>query len=47
MCYTESWHQDIPNDNASMEDFHIVWADRYSAVSSKRKGGDLAILVNN
>lgn len=48
MCFTESWiHQDIPDDNTSLEGFHIVRTDRVSAVSGKQKGGELALLVNN
>lgn len=28
MCFTESWiNQDIPDDNASVEGFHTVWAN--------------------
>ncbi|XP_042070768.1 voltage-dependent N-type calcium channel subunit alpha-1B [Haplochromis burtoni] len=48
MCFTESWlHQDIPDENASVEGFHTVRADRDSIASGKRKGGGLAVLVNN
>ncbi|XP_025758196.1 uncharacterized protein LOC112843545 [Oreochromis niloticus] len=48
MCFTESWmHQNIPDDNASMEGFHTVRADRDSITSGKRKGGGLAVFVNN
>lgn len=34
MCFIESGkHQDIPDDNASVNGFHTVWADRDSAAS--------------
>ncbi len=48
MCFTETWlHQDIPNDNVSIDGFQTVRADRDSTGSGKRKGGGLAVLVNN
>ncbi|XP_035771672.1 NXPE family member 3-like, partial [Neolamprologus brichardi] len=36
MCFMdESWmHQDIPDENASVEGFHTVWADRDSIASA-------------
>ncbi|KAK0140095.1 hypothetical protein N1851_022981 [Merluccius polli] len=48
MCFTETWlHQDIPDDNVSIAGFHTVRADRDCAKSGKRKGGGVAVLVNN
>ncbi|KAK0144067.1 hypothetical protein N1851_017607 [Merluccius polli] len=47
MCFTETWlHQDIPDD-VSIAGFHTVRADRDCAKSGKRKGGGVAVLVNN
>ncbi|KAI2649597.1 RNA-directed DNA polymerase from mobile element jockey [Labeo rohita] len=48
MCFTETWlHQDIPDDYATVTGFHMVRADRDCVGSGKRKGGGLAVLVNN
>ncbi len=48
MCFTETWlHQDIPDDNVSIDGFQTVRAGRDSTGSGKRKGGGLAVLVNN
>lgn len=40
-------HQDIPDENLFLKDFHTVQTNRDSTVSSKLKGGGFAILVNN
>ena len=48
MCFTETWlHQDIPDNNVSICGFQTVQANRDRAESGKRKGGGLAVLVNN
>ncbi|KAI4883080.1 hypothetical protein NFI96_000510 [Prochilodus magdalenae] len=51
MCFSETWlHQDIPDDNVSITGFQgggVVRADRDCTESGKRKGGGLAVLVNN
>ncbi|KAI4894740.1 hypothetical protein NFI96_006104 [Prochilodus magdalenae] len=48
MCFSETWlHQDIPDDNVSITGFQTVRADRDCTESGKRKGGGLAVLVNN
>ncbi|XP_049435499.1 uncharacterized protein LOC125890744 [Epinephelus fuscoguttatus] len=48
MCFTETWlHQDIPDNNVSISGFQTVRADRDCTESGKRKGGGLAVLVNN
>ncbi|XP_049927755.1 uncharacterized protein LOC126407114 [Epinephelus moara] len=48
MCFNETWlHQDIPDNNVSISGFQTVRADRDCTESGKRKGGGLAVLVNN
>ncbi|KAI4877531.1 hypothetical protein NFI96_027122, partial [Prochilodus magdalenae] len=48
MCFSETWlHQDIPDDNVSVTGFQTVRADLDCTESGKRKGGGLAVLVNN
>lgn len=48
MCFKEIWlHQDIPDDKVSIEGYQTVRADRDYTRSGKRKGGGLAVLVNN
>ena len=48
MCFTETWlHEQIPDSNATIPGFHTVRADRDTAASGKKKGGGLAVLVNN
>ena len=48
MIFTESWlHTDTPDHNVSTEGFHTVRADRDCTTSGKRKGGGLAVYVNN
>ncbi|KAL6473956.1 hypothetical protein MHYP_G00175170 [Metynnis hypsauchen] len=48
MCFSETWlHQDIPDDNVSIDGFQTIRADRGCTESGKRKGGGLAVLVNN
>lgn len=48
MCFTETWlNSDIPDHNVSIDGFQIVRADRDCNKSGKRKGGGLAVLVNN
>ncbi|XP_030581547.1 uncharacterized protein LOC115777725 [Archocentrus centrarchus] len=48
MCFSETWlHQDIPDDNVSIDGFQTIRADRSYTESGKRRGGGLAVLVNN
>ena len=48
MIFSESWLQtDVPDHNVSTEGFHTVRADRDCTKSGKRKGGALAVFVNN
>ena len=48
MCFTETWlHEDIPDSNVTVDGFQTVRADRSHRESGKRKGGGLAILINN
>ena len=48
MIFTERWlHTDVPDHNVSNEGFHTVRADRDCTTSGKRKGGGLAVYVNN
>ncbi|MBN3314597.1 BT2A1 protein, partial [Atractosteus spatula] len=47
MCFTETWLQElIPDSNVTIGGFQTVRADR-NTESGKRKGGGLAVLVNN
>ncbi|XP_049911756.1 uncharacterized protein LOC126397200 [Epinephelus moara] len=48
MIFSESWlHTDVPDHNVSTVGFHTVRADRDCTKSGKRKGGGLAVYVNN
>ena len=48
MGLIETWlHRDISDQNASVDCFHTVRADRNCTKSGKRKGRGLAILVNS
>uniref|UniRef100_A0A1A8RXB6 Reverse transcriptase domain-containing protein n=1 Tax=Nothobranchius rachovii TaxID=451742 RepID=A0A1A8RXB6_9TELE len=48
MCFTETWLQDhIPDSSVSLPGFLTVRADRDLKRSGKRKGGGVAVLVNN
>ena len=48
LCFTETWlHEDIPDVNVTVDGFQTVRADRNHRESGKRKGGGLAILINN
>ena len=48
MIFSESWlHMDVPDHNVSTEGFHTVRADRACTKSGKRKGGGIAVYVNN
>lgn len=48
LCLTETWlHEDTPNSNVTVDGFLTVRADRTHRESGRRKGGGLAILVNN
>ena len=48
MIFTESWlHTDIPDHDDSTEGFHTVRTTRDCTTSGKRKGGGLAVYVNN
>ena len=48
MCFSETWlHQDNRDHNFSINGFQSVRADRDHTGSGKRKGGGLAVLVNN
>ena len=48
MCFTKTWlHRDITDPIVSVDGFHTVRADRDCTKSGKRKGGGLAVLVNN
>ena len=48
MIFSESWlHMDVPDHNVSTKDFHTVRTDRDCTTSGKRKGGGLAVYVNN
>nr|XP_054598774.1 uncharacterized protein LOC129163848 [Nothobranchius furzeri] len=48
MCFTETWLQDhIPDSNVSLPGFLTVRADRDLKRGRKRKGGGVAVLVNN
>lgn len=47
MCFTESWmHQDIPNDNTSLEGFHILFGQTgIASVVVRRKEVGLLFLL--
>lgn len=46
ISFTETrLHQDIPDDNASVESFQTVRTDRDCTASSKRREGGLALLI--
>ena len=48
MIFSESWlHTDVPDHNVSTEGFHTVRADRDCSTSGKRKGGGLAVYLND
>ncbi|KAF7664853.1 hypothetical protein LDENG_00161750 [Lucifuga dentata] len=48
MCFTETWlHDHIHDSNVTITGFQTVRADRSRYESGKRKGGGLALLVNN
>ena len=48
MCFTETWLTDnVPDANVELSGFTIVRADRDPKLSGKRKGGGLALFINN
>ncbi|KAK2850760.1 hypothetical protein Q5P01_007036 [Channa striata] len=48
LCFTETWlNQDTPDSVVSVNGFTLVRADRSAAESGKKKGGGLAVFVNN
>ncbi|CAJ1081508.1 uncharacterized protein LOC121656906 [Xyrichtys novacula] len=48
MCFTETWlHEQIPDSNVTIPGFQTVRADRDTAATGKKKGGGVAVLVNN
>ncbi|XP_078810605.1 uncharacterized protein LOC144994967 [Oryzias latipes] len=48
LCFTETWlHQDMTNSVVSVTGFTLVRADRSAAQSGKKKGGGLAVFVND
>ena len=48
MCFTDTWlHEQIPDSNVTIPGFQTVRADRDTAATGKKKGGGLAVLVNN
>ena len=47
MCFTETWlHADFPDHSASMPGFRTVRADRDVTLSGKKRGGGIAVYVN-
>ncbi|XP_078791709.1 uncharacterized protein LOC110013806 isoform X2 [Oryzias latipes] len=48
LCFTETWlNQDMTNSVVSVTGFTLVRADRSAAQSGKKKGGGLAVFVND
>lgn len=48
MCFTESWLNELtPDSHVSLDGFQIVRADRKAKESGKKKGGGIAMFVNN
>ncbi|CAM4487914.1 unnamed protein product [Leuciscus chuanchicus] len=48
MCFTETWLQEhISDSNATVPGLQTVRVDRDRCLSSKKKGGGIAVLVNN
>ena len=48
VCLTETWlHEQIPDSNITIPGFQTVRADRDTTATGKKKGGGLAVLVNN
>lgn len=48
MCFTETWlHEQIPDSNITIPDFQTLQADRDTTATNKKKGGGLAVFVNN
>lgn len=48
VCLTETWlHEQIPDSNVTIPGFQTVRADRDTIATGKKKGGGLAVLVNN
>ena len=47
MCFTETWlHTDISNWSVSIPGFRIILADRDAVLNGKKKGGGIAVFVN-
>ncbi|XP_075955445.1 uncharacterized protein LOC142957475 [Anarhichas minor] len=47
MCFTETWlHADFPDHSASVPGFRTVRADRDVVQSGKKRGGGIAVYVN-
>ena len=47
MVLTETWLAELtPDTDANLDGFQLWWADR-TAESSERKGGGLAVFVND
>lgn len=47
MCFTEKWlHADFPNHSVCVPGFKTVRVDRHMLLSGKKKGGGIAVLVN-
>jgi len=48
LCFTETWlHDNVPDTVVNLAGFHLVRADRSCNESGKKKGGGVAIYVNN
>jgi len=48
MCFTETWlHDNVPDTIVSLAGFQLVRAHRSCNKSGKKKGGGVAIYVNN
>jgi len=47
LCFTETWlHADYPDHSASLPGFRTVRADRDATQSGKKRGGGIAVYVN-
>jgi len=48
MFFGETWlHDNVPDSVVDLAGFQLVWADRSCADSGKKKGGGVAVYVNN
>ena len=47
MCFTETWLNELtPDSHVTLDCFQLVRADRSATVTGKRKGGGIAMFVN-